>query len=244
MSSRYIERTKGPSLSLKIQIGFFIGCIVLVVLLLTHAFPNKAYAYTGSVQTIQSVSVLSVSSALPSKPVSTPVGTQTATDTKQISHQNQAYAVLGKPSITADFINKVLEANHSPAAGTGQSLYNLGVKYGIDPAFPLAFFLHESSYGTSGEARKTLSIGNSRCIDGYACVDQDRGGYALFANWEESYDEWYTLIRNYYVGKRGLTTVDKIIPVYAPNADHNNEKAYIQSLKDTIDSYHNGQVKL
>ncbi|HLX40890.1 MAG TPA: hypothetical protein VKR42_10165, partial [Ktedonobacteraceae bacterium] len=50
------------------------------------------------------------------------------------------YSVIGKPTITADFINRVLSAYNSPAAGKGQSLYDLGVKYGIDPAFALAFF--------------------------------------------------------------------------------------------------------
>ena len=48
------------------------------------------------------------------------------------------YSVLGKPTITADFINKVLASYHSPTAGMGQDLYNLGVKYGIDPVYALA----------------------------------------------------------------------------------------------------------
>src|ERR1700719_786663 len=43
------------------------------------------------------------------------------------------YSVLGKPTITADFINRVLASYGSPAAGLGQQMYDLGVKYGIDP---------------------------------------------------------------------------------------------------------------
>src|SRR5438128_2528842 len=63
------------------------------------------------------------------------------------------YSVLSAPTITADFINRVLASYNSPAAGKGQALYNYGVQYGIDPAFALAFFLHESQFGTAGVAR-------------------------------------------------------------------------------------------
>src|SRR5216683_4868453 len=66
------------------------------------------------------------------------------------------YSVLGKPTITVDFINQVLASYNSPAAGKGQALYNYGVKYGIDPIYALAFFLHESTMGTTGVAQKGL----------------------------------------------------------------------------------------
>jgi len=59
-------------------------------------------------------------------------------------------SVVARPSIQVNFINLVLSAYHSPAAGKGQALYDLGVQYGIDPAFALAFFMHESSFGTQG----------------------------------------------------------------------------------------------
>ena len=157
-----------------------------------------------------------------------------------IPMQTGPYAVLGKPTVSAAFINRVLTAYNSPAAGKGQALYDLGVRYGIDPAFALAFFLHESGFGTAGEATKTLSLGNLRCIPNYACVDQDRGGYAAFSSWEAGFQAWYELIRNYYVAQRGLTTVETIIPTYAPTADHNDEAAYIASLKHAIDTWHAG----
>jgi hypothetical protein len=156
--------------------------------------------------------------------------------------QGGPYSVLSKPTITAAFIDRVLTTYKSPAAGKGQALYDLGVQYGIDPAFALAFFLHESSFGTAGEATKTLSLGNLRCIPNFACVDQNRGGYAAFATWEDGFKAWYELIRNYYVAQRGLTTVDKIIPIYAPTADNNDEAAYIASLKHALDTWHSGML--
>ncbi len=159
------------------------------------------------------------------------------------------YSVLGNPSITADFINRVLATNGSPAAGKGQQLYDLGKKYGIDPAFALAFFQHESSFGKAGEAATTLSLGNLRCIPDAACVNQSgqqcqdgQSCYAGFPTWEAGFEAWYKLIRNLYVAVWGLTTVDQIIPKYAPTADHNDEAAYIGALKHELDAWHAGQL--
>src|SRR5439155_11792746 len=105
---------------------------------------------------------------------------------------------------------------HSPAAGKGQALYDLGVKYGIVPVFALAFFMHESLFGTTGEARATLSLGNLRCIKTRPCIDQNRECYAQTDSWEDGFEQWYRLIRNLYVAQWGLVTVDRIIPTYAP----------------------------
>ena len=162
---------------------------------------------------------------------------------KPIPTHNGPYSVLGKPTIGADFINQVLASYNSPAAGKGQTLYNLGVKYGIDPVIALAFFMHESLFGTTGEARATLSLGNSRCIPTRPCIDQDRGGYAQMYSWEDGFDQFYKLIRNLYVAQWGLVTVDQIIPTYAPNSDGNNEKEYIAALKHEIDTWRAGILR-
>ncbi len=155
-----------------------------------------------------------------------------------IKSRGGPYAVLGKPTVTPAFINEVLSNYHSPAAGKGQALYDLGVKYGIDPAFALAFFMHESTFGTKGEANASLSLGNIRCIPNFRCRDN----FAWFDTWEDGFQEWYKLMRNLYVAQWGLTTVDQIIPTYAPAADHNNESAYINSLKHALDTWHAGQI--
>lgn len=164
-----------------------------------------------------------------------PIAAKTAIPT-----QTGPYSVIGKPTITADFINRVLAAYHSPAAGKGQALYNLGVQYGIDPAFALAFFMHESTFGTAGMATTTLSLGNLRCIPSVPC----NNGYAQFSSWEQGFEAWYKLIRNLYVAQWGLVTVDQIIPTYAPSSDHNNVSAYIASLKHSIDTWHAGVIQV
>lgn len=152
----------------------------------------------------------------------------------------QTYNVVGAPSIEADFIERVLVYYHSPAAGKGQALYDEGLKYGIDPAYALAFFMHESTFGTRGVATVTHSLGNIRATQGYAQYD----GYRLYRTWEQGFEDWYKLIAKQYVDQWGLSTVDQIIPVYAPGADHNDEAAYIQSVEHAIDTWHSGSVAL
>ena len=152
------------------------------------------------------------------------------------------YAVVGHNSLTVAFMNSVLAYYHSPAAGKGQALYNDGIKYGLDSAYALAFFMHESSFGTTGVARVTLSLSNMRCVPEYRCLNEN-GGYAIFDNWEQSFEAWFKLIRNLYVAYWGRVTVDQIIPKYAPNSNHNNEAGYIASLKHTIDLWHAGIIQ-
>lgn len=157
--------------------------------------------------------------------------------------QTGPYSVLGKPTISAALINKVLAAYNSPAAGQGQAMYDLGVKYGIDPVYALAFFMHESLFGTTGEARATLSLGNLRCIPTRPCIDQNRGGYAQMYSWQDGFEQWYKLIRNLYVAQWGRVTVEQIIPKYAPNSDGNNEAAYIATLKYEVSTWRAGKLR-
>jgi Mannosyl-glycoprotein endo-beta-N-acetylglucosaminidase len=152
------------------------------------------------------------------------------------------YSVVGKPSLSVDFMNRILAYYHSPAAGKAQALYDDGIKYGLDPAYALAFFMHESLFGTTGVARVTLSLSNMRCVPEYRCL-QENGGYAIFDTWEQSFESWFKLIRNLYVGYWGRITVDQIIPKYAPNSDGNNEAGYIASLKHTIDTWRAGIIQ-
>ena len=159
------------------------------------------------------------------------------------------YSVLGTQTLSATFINQVLNAAGSPAQGKGQALYNLGVKYGINAAFALAFFGHESGFGTQGEANTTLSLGNLRCIPDAACwntagqpCQPNQSCYAAFATWEAGFEAWYKLIRNLYVTSWGLTTIDQIIPKYAPPTDGNNDDAYIAALKKSINQWAAGTL--
>ena len=147
-------------------------------------------------------------------------------------------SVIGGPSLSAAFIDQVLANAGSPASGQGGTFYSASAKYNIDDAWALAFYQHESTFGLKGEARNSLSIGNLRCVyKGYEdlgpwCAD----GYH-WPSWQAGIEAWYRLIRNVYVDSWGLSTVEKIIPHYAPNADHNDEAAYIASVEQSVASW-------
>jgi hypothetical protein len=157
-----------------------------------------------------------------------------------------SYTMTGPPSVSADFIDRVLAAYGSPATGTGQSLYDLGVEYGIDPVYALAFFLHEDSFGETGIGAANHSLGNIRCSAGYSC----QYGFRSYATWQDGYQDWYSLILNGYV-KGEITdtivghpcvTVEEIVPVYAPSSDHNNVAAYIAAIERAVLRWRSGQV--
>lgn len=172
--------------------------------------------------------------------------------TRQASPQlppDTSYSVIGGPSVTASFINQVLDHYGSPAALESQALYDLGVKYSVDPVFALAFFMHESSFGKAGMATITLGLGNERCLSDRPCVNTEGGQcesgqscYAQFSSWADGFEHWYMLITGPVYKGSGLTTIDTIIPRYAPNADHNNEAGYIASVKSAVATWRSGKV--
>ena len=139
-------------------------------------------------------------------------------------------AVTGSPSISASQVDTILCKNNSPACGTGYTLYSYGTQYGIDPAFGLAVFEHESGFGKSGIAAQTKSLGNIRCSDGYACI----GGFRAYSSWESSYSDFYKLIAGpSYVGS-GLMTPEAILAKYAPTADNNDPVAYAADVESSM----------
>jgi hypothetical protein len=139
-------------------------------------------------------------------------------------------AVAGGPTISPAQINAVLTAYGSPMAGDGQALYDLGVQYGIDPAYCLAFFVHESGAGTQGEAVLTHNLGNIRAIAGLPSL----GGYRYFDTWLAGAKAWYELISGLYLKQWKLATVSQIIPVYAPSGDSNDPTAYIDGVNQLV----------
>jgi len=156
------------------------------------------------------------------------------------------HTVLGAPTITAALIDKVLEQYSSPARGTGKVWIAIGKQYGIDPAYALAFFIHESSAGTNpGWAGlkpgggSTHNIGNIICAGYATCF----GRFRDYASWDEGIEDWYKLISDEYVGGRGAQTVEQIIPVYAPASDNNDVPNYIQTVVSLVDSWRQGVIR-
>jgi len=213
-----------------------VGCMVviggLVLLLLCNLVP-------GLVHQLQASPI----GALFANPLKVGDAQQPAVQAQEGEQASTGDSVLGSPSIAADLIDRVLSAYGSPAAGTGQSLYNLGVNSGIDPVWALAFFMHEDSFGKTGIGAANHSLGNIRCSAGYSCQD----GFRYYATWGESYQDWYALILNGYV--KGsvsdacpCTTIEQIIPVYAPSSDGNDVQGYIAALLQAVHTWRAGSV--
>lgn len=155
------------------------------------------------------------------------------------------YADLGivqsAPSIGPDKINQILQSYGSPAAGTGQVWYDLGLKYNIDPAYAIAFFIHESSAGTNpawagwkdyGSGANTHNVGNIICAGYATCF----GRFRDYPNWEAGIEDWYRLIAVEYIEGRGTVTVEQIIPIYAPSFE-NDVQAYVNAVERLVDTW-------
>lgn len=149
------------------------------------------------------------------------------------------YALKRPPSITPQQIDRILESYNSPAVGTGQDWYNLGLQYGIDPAFAVAFFIHESSAGSNPNwagikpgGGTTHNVGNIICAGYATCY----GRFRDYPSWAEGIEDWYRLIDVEYIQGRGHQTVADVIPVYAP-AFENDVQGYVNAVHRLIDQW-------
>jgi hypothetical protein len=155
-------------------------------------------------------------------------------------------AVVGDPTVTPDVIDAVLAKYGSPAQGTGKVWYELGKRYRIDPAFALAFFIHESSAGTNpgwaglkAGGGSTHNVGNIICAGYATCY----GRFRDYSSWHEGIEDWYKLISNEYVGGRGAVTLEQIIPIYAPSSDNNDVPNYIQTVIALVNDWRQGVIR-
>lgn len=140
------------------------------------------------------------------------------------------------PSLSAAQIDAILASYGSPAMGSGHDFYNFGVQWGIDPAYALAFFVQESSAGTDprwdglkSDGSTTHDIGNISCGGGFACY----GRWRDYPDWKTGIDDWFRLIHDEYIIGRGHTTVDEVIPIYAP-AFENDVGGYTNTVNALV----------
>lgn len=154
------------------------------------------------------------------------------------------YRLRAPPSVSAQQIDSILASYHSPAAGTGQAWIDLGKKYDIDPAFAVAFFIHESTAGThpgwaglKPDGSSTHNVGNIICAGYATCY----GRFRDYGSWEEGIEDWYRLIAVEYIEGRGTETVADIIPIYAP-AFENDVNAYVRTVERLVDGWRSEHI--
>ena len=145
--------------------------------------------------------------------------------------------LVGAQSLTAEQIDVILNECNSPAKSTGADWVTAGNHYGIDAAYAVAFFYHESTCGSNAawagikpDGTTTHNVGNIICAGYATCF----GRFRDYPDWQAGINDWFRLIAIEYVQQRGLTTVAGIIPVYAPSSDNNDVDGYVGAVNELV----------
>lgn len=136
--------------------------------------------------------------------------------------------VVGAPTIAPTTVQRIVAG--TPLAPYAATIYQAGQQRQIDPAFALAIWTVESSLDTAGASVRNNNPGNLICAAAaHPPATGCAGRWAVYPNLAAAIADWYRYIDVRYV-RRGLTTVDTILPVYAPPSE-NNTQAYIARVK-------------
>lgn len=170
-------------------------------------------------------------------------GSAAATNPLIVAPAPSGLTFRAAPRISRQVFARILQRGTgngpSPAAPLADELYEIIAGYGLDPAVALAFFAHESSLGTTGitSSASTYSWGGTR-----AAFNPQRSvgkvmvaskPFVRYASWQDGLRDWCELILRGYVAK-GLDTVEKAVPIYAPSSDNNVPSAYIDSVRRMV----------
>ena len=152
-----------------------------------------------------------------------------------VTTNSSSYNPIGPVTISLSVFKEFLAEMHSPALPEADTMYAACAGLSCDPAVMAAFFEHESSGGRYGAASVTRSVGNIRCSAGYACYNTgSNGSFRQYASWTAGAADWARLLQMYKNDWK-LSTLEEIIPHYAPQADHNDEAAYRSSVIRRVD---------
>lgn len=146
----------------------------------------------------------------------------------------QDYVVkgVGADLTIAQFLN-ILRAGDSPVpVAEAIAVYDYCVWRQSSPAFLLAMFHHESSFGQFGSAVETHSWGNTRPpAIGAKTTGVTARNFSIFANWDDGGVS--TVARwNDYPPYFGKNTVREIIPTWAPPIENSTERYIAAVLAD------------
>ncbi len=150
-------------------------------------------------------------------------------------------AVYTAPTISPATFAAILSTAKSPVLQErpAQDYYTLIASYGMDVAFALAIFGHESGYGTNPQAvvnrYGTKNWANCRsqrkAAIGATIVQTDRGAFAKYPTWYAGLDDFCYRLTDPGYAYAGKMTVEDIVPVIAPPGDFNNDPtAYVRAV--------------
>lgn len=147
-------------------------------------------------------------------------------------------AVVGVgPRITQETFTAILGAVSSPALIEADLSYKAIVAEGIDPAFCLAQFHVESSYGTIGICHdySTCNPGNCRSSSiGVinSITDPEKGEFVKYSYWRLGFkDMAHRLVDSRFpYAQAKARTIAQILPIWAPGADGNSPNSYVNTV--------------
>lgn len=154
-----------------------------------------------------------------------------------VEAQSGGLSFRAAPRIGQASFERILSGAGSPAAPQAAELYTIIVGYGLDPAVALAFFQHESQYCTTGRCARS-DLHNWGMLRRHIRPERNAGtsdGFARYATWQDGVRDWCELMLGYI--NRGMDTVEKAVPVYAPQADGNTPTAYISAIRRLVTSW-------
>jgi N-acetylmuramoyl-L-alanine amidase len=131
----------------------------------------------------------------------------------------------------------VLRAASSPVSdGAARQVYSYCLARTLSPAYLLAMFHHESTYGRFGSAAETHSWGNTRPPSfGVPHLGVTERTFSKYANWVDGGVS--TVARHFdYAPYLGKNTVRQIIPTWAPPIENSTER-YIAAVLADIEKW-------
>jgi N-acetylmuramoyl-L-alanine amidase len=148
------------------------------------------------------------------------------------------------PRISPARFEQILHSAASPAADSARAMYEAIVATGVDPAFALAFFKHESQFGSVGVCHDfdTHSPGNTRSsrigVTGFVDVP-GKGRYVKYGDWVTGMrDACYRLVDPVFdYATARATSIEQILPIWAPTSDSNSPQVYIQSVVNLMNGW-------
>lgn len=140
--------------------------------------------------------------------------------------------IFAAPRISRDGFTAVLRAARSPALPESDAMYTAAADRGADPAVLLAFFHHESQYGTHPNAITVTAGKNAGALRAGPRAFQIKNGFAWYRRWADGAADWADLLLRYAAD--GVTSVEQTAPIYAPAWDHNSPPAYIAAVKADV----------
>ena len=148
--------------------------------------------------------------------------------------------VTGPPSLSLTTVQRIVA--RTPLSSLATVIYQFGQQRQIDPAFALAIWTHESSLDTAGASVRNKNPGNLICAAAaHPPATGCSGRWAVYPDLVAAIADWYRYIAVRYV-QRGLTTVETILPIYAPPSE-NDTQGYIAQVKRLMQQWRGGAVQ-